>query len=77
MVLRIFDWDLCMIVTLDLLAHLHSSIAYVQMGLITAFENYSVQFGSDTEARVLYAPFEVRSEILLRKLMKSSFPCLS
>ena len=34
-VLRIFDCDLCMITTLDLLAHPHSSIPYVQMGLIT------------------------------------------
>jgi hypothetical protein len=36
MVLRIFDCDLCMTVTLDLLAHPHSSIPYVQIGLITA-----------------------------------------
>ena len=36
MVLRIFDCDLCIIATLDLLAHPHSSIPYVQMGLITA-----------------------------------------
>ena len=36
MVLRIFDCDLCMIGTLDLLAHPHISIPYVQMGLITA-----------------------------------------
>ena len=35
-VLRIFYCDLCMIATLDLLAHPHSSIPYVQMGLITA-----------------------------------------
>jgi len=39
MVLRIFDCDLCMIVTLDLLAHPHSSIPYVQMGLITASQD--------------------------------------
>jgi hypothetical protein len=30
MVLRIFDCDLCMIAALDLLAHPHSSIPYVQ-----------------------------------------------
>jgi hypothetical protein len=36
MVLRIFDCDLCMNATMDLLAHPHSSIPYVQMGLITA-----------------------------------------
>ena len=33
-VLRIFDCDRCMVATLDLLAHPHSSILYVQMGLI-------------------------------------------
>ena len=36
MVLSTFDCDLYMIATLDLLAHPHSSIPYVQMGLITA-----------------------------------------
>jgi len=36
MVLRIFDCDLCIIAALDLLAHPHSSIPYVHMGLITA-----------------------------------------
>ena len=36
MVLRIFDCDLCMIAMLDLLAHPHSSIPEVQIGLITA-----------------------------------------
>ena len=35
-VLRILNCDLCIIATLDLLAHPHSSIPYVQMGLITA-----------------------------------------
>ena len=35
MVLRIFDCDLCMIATLDLLAQPHSSIPYVQMSLLT------------------------------------------
>ena len=41
MVLRIFDCDLCMIATLGLLAQLHSSIPYVQIGLITALQtNY-------------------------------------
>jgi len=35
-VLRISDCDLCMNATLDLPAHPHSSIPYVQMGLITA-----------------------------------------
>ena len=36
MVLRIFDWDICIIAALDLLANPHSSIPYVLMGLITA-----------------------------------------
>ena len=36
MVLRIFDCDLCIIAALDLLAHTHSSIPYVHMGLVTA-----------------------------------------
>jgi len=36
MVLRIFYCDLCMNAILDMLAHPHSSIPYVQMGLITA-----------------------------------------
>jgi len=36
MFLRIFDYDLCIIAALDLLAHFHSSIPYVHMGLITA-----------------------------------------
>ena len=31
MVLSIFDCDLCMIAILDLLAHSHSSIPYVQI----------------------------------------------
>ena len=35
MVLRIFDCDLCVNASLDLLEHPHSSIPYVQMGLIT------------------------------------------
>jgi len=34
-VLRIFYCDRCMVATLDLLAHPHSSIPHVQMGLIT------------------------------------------
>jgi hypothetical protein len=34
-VLRIFDCDRCMVTTLDLLAHPHSSTPYVQMRLIT------------------------------------------
>jgi hypothetical protein len=37
MILRIFGCDLCVIAALDLLAHPHSSMPYVQMGLITAF----------------------------------------
>jgi len=35
MVLRIFDCDLYITAALDLLAHPHSSIPYVRMGLIT------------------------------------------
>jgi len=40
---------------------------------IFKLENYSVQLGSVTKADVLYAPFKVRSEIVLCQLMKSSF----
>jgi len=36
MVLRIFDCDLCMTATLDMLVQPHSSVPYIQMGLITA-----------------------------------------
>jgi len=45
-VLRIFDCDLCMIATLDLLAHPHISIPYVQMGLITALKTSNL-FSND------------------------------
>jgi len=47
MVLRISDCDLCMIATLDLLAHPHSSIPYAQIGLIrfsNLFSNDRLEF---------------------------------
>ena len=46
MVLRIFDCDLCMTATLDLLARPHSSIPYVQMGFIAALQTSNL-FSND------------------------------
>jgi hypothetical protein len=48
-VLRIFYCDRCKFATLDLLAHLHSSIPYVQMGLITVLYTSNLFYNDKVE----------------------------